>query len=575
MDNTMLKYAYLDEKLIDLLNKENIAIEYNISQIFCKEIENNIENQEELKKIAAILSMWLDDTDKHSPYKPLYATSTHSSFSLDHITTEDAELFFKNIEKYTDNVIILARIFDVLWVTKKLGRSNYEAGEKAAKYWRKYIDLLLTKKYFNQAAKNVRRYISQALSLPRDSTERKQCIKKYGEWLELKITEENEYFLCTLYKLYTDGSLVDDKYAEIILTSAWQHFTSHLTTDNDLLLQTYVDIIICLARRGNKQNLMVDTLVEFAKYFKDKEKKETNIVKKINLLKKSIECFRKIRNKSYKREIDILQKEIEDLQVQIPNTMHSIQTFPIDITAEVKKSIDKITGKNTYDALVILARNMYWIDEDYVKNNKVESIVEKLCETVVYNQKGQPQNTSKYTIGENRCISIHYDLTFLACNILPMLDVFRAEHRINKFSLLNIVSNNPLVPMGYEKIYAIGLFHYLSGNYLEAAYILVPAFENSLRYLVSHNHPVSYFKDTNIEFDKVKIDEFIDILCEEKIIPPDIAFNLHYFFGSSDWNLRNNLMHGLYPYELINSKEVIVSLSLIYWLIMYPYIVKQ
>lgn len=134
-----MKYKYLENELSEILQSNPIAIEHKISSLFFREKDKHPEDKDELEVIANFMSMNIDCDDKASPYKPLYIWEAQRTFALDDISPDMANFLWKNIEKNIDNNIILSRIFDALWVTKKLGKNNVSAGEKACRYYLDYI----------------------------------------------------------------------------------------------------------------------------------------------------------------------------------------------------------------------------------------------------------------------------------------------------------------------------------------------------------------------------------------------------------------------------------------------------
>lgn len=569
-----MKYHYLTKKLDALLNSgdELISIEQTISNIFLEESNKSTENSYELKLIGDIMSLRLNKNSKSEPYK-----SSHL-ISVKDISEQDALLLYYNIEQYTDNIIILTRVFDVLWVTKRLGKNNPVAGEKAAKYWYDYISLLLSKGLYIKACCVVERYIMLALSLPNNSEQRKMMFENYKNWIVMKITEENSPFLRELYGLYLNPIKFDgEEHFEIANTilSSSEHYFNNIG-EEEIFLKPFVQIIAKISENIGTYEKKKNIWARFAEYYINRKCEEENLFKQIYFLQKAQSCLRRIDGVDYKNKIDDIQKEIELLQTKIPENMYIIKSNSIDISADVNESIKKISGKNIFDSLIVLASNMKWISKEYIDNHTFEVPMDKIAKTVEYNHRGQPKNTSKYKSAENMCISTYYDIQFVRCIVLPMLDTFRAEHFfITQEFLLDLTGNHPWIPDGYEKIYAKGLYYYLIGEYLEAACILIPAFENSLRHMVSIKHPTTYFKKDDVEFDKISIDEMITTLEQDGVITSVVSMNLKYFFGSNEINLRNNLMHGLFSFDEINTTRVIAGLSLIYWMIMYHYVYTQ
>lgn len=569
-----MKYKYLENELSEILQSNPIAIEHKISSLFFREKDKHPDDKDELEVIANFMSMNIDCDDKASPYKPLYILEAQRTFALDDISPDMANFLWKNIEKNIDNNIILSRIFDALWVTKKLGKNNVSAGEKACRYYLDYIKWLLENGNYYQAGEIVKRYISLGLSLPKSSIEYHNVFENYEEWIKYSLTSDNEYFLRTIYSLYYDKLSLGEKdaeIAEIVLKSAESYIDENISNDNDLLLEIYVYIIDRITRKTHQFNRRDDVWLKFGKYYIGQSEKAENLYNQVIFLQKSNECLRRIPGLTYKKLIDDNQMKIDQLQKKIPENMHVVKSKPVDISKEVNLSIQKISGKKIFESLLIIAQSMSWITEDYIKKNSCESVIEKYCGCISYNHNGQPQNTSAYSVGEQRCVDLYYQL-HVQTTVDPMLKIFNQEHFFTKLFLLDIVRTHPFIPHGYEETYALGLYYFLTRNFFEASHILIPAFENSLRHLLSQRRPTTYFKKSDLELNRIKIQDFVQALAEEHVINPVVEFNVMYFFGDKEWNIRNELMHGLVPYECIYSHRIIISLLCIYWFVMCPYL---
>lgn len=153
------------------------------------------------------------------------------------------------------------------------------------------------------------------------------------------------------------------------------------------------------------------------------------------------------------------------------------------------------------------------------------------------------------------------------CFIEPAKEQINLEHNVRVDDFLPIVTNNPIVPPGRENIYAKGLHAGLMGNFLEAAHLLIPQIENSLRYVLSQNGVITSKFDADGIQDEYDLNA---ILCDpkiaselEKAFGEDIVFDLRGLlverFGS---NLRNLLSHGLIDYDGFFSPRI----SYLWWL---------
>ena len=188
----------------------------------------------------------------HNNSDKIYHSYNDAIFSIDNISEKDVEWLCDNIEQCTDNVVILAKIFDVLWVATK----REDVGEKAAKYLNDYVNLLLDKEFYIAGGIIIRRYIMSALSLSDNSQQRQLMFENYKKWVGMEITEKNSPFLRELYMLYLDQFKFDGneniKIANTILNFSEKYVCYYEGEHFDFCLP-FIDIIIKMAKNIGDQ----------------------------------------------------------------------------------------------------------------------------------------------------------------------------------------------------------------------------------------------------------------------------------------------------------------------------------
>jgi Domain of unknown function (DUF4209)/Protein of unknown function (DUF2934) len=120
------------------------------------------------------------------------------------------------------------------------------------------------------------------------------------------------------------------------------------------------------------------------------------------------------------------------------------------------------------------------------------------------------------------------------------------EHRLSIRDFFAFVQNSPFVPAGREDIFARGFYYGFYGQFLEAAHLLVPQFESSLRHVLALNGVVTSKLDHRFIQDEHDVNVLLQLPETEEAIGIDLCFNLRGLLVSRNAsNLRNRLAHGL------------------------------
>ncbi|AJD51302.1 protein of unknown function [Thalassospira xiamenensis M-5 = DSM 17429] len=134
-----------------------------------------------------------------------------------------------------------------------------------------------------------------------------------------------------------------------------------------------------------------------------------------------------------------------------------------------------------------------------------------------------------------------------AGKIATIRRIIMFQHYISLEALMVIMTSSSFVPPGHEIIFAKGAFRFLNGDDLEAAHLVIPQLENSLRYLLSQNG----VETNRINQDGTQEEAMLGSLLDEyrkpllDIIPEDLLWEIDLLFNSRGGpSVRNELSHG-------------------------------
>jgi hypothetical protein len=150
------------------------------------------------------------------------------------------------------------------------------------------------------------------------------------------------------------------------------------------------------------------------------------------------------------------------------------------------------------------------------------------------------------------------------------------EHNPQLSDLIPVVYDNPFVPENREMIFAKGLLHGLEGDFVEAAHLLIPQIENSMRFLLRNRGVVtSSINSKGIQNERNLNDTLYTSEIEE-IFGKDIIFDLQGLlvekFGA---NLRHRMAHGLLDYSSFFNIHVSYLWALTLRLCCWPLIIDK
>ena len=544
---------------------------FNINYAECETLLNELDFKI-LKDIAGIMYISIDGLTNE--FEPTIYINGSRSLALEDLNDEFVESLFNNANTIYKDAIILSRIYDIIWSRK---RKYYKAAEIAFSNYNNLLFDAITNNNFHLAHDILPRMMVLAFYSKNQNIYQTMC-DNLLKLSNLTITEDNLFFLYSVWNNIIKINWHDKR--DAIYNQIANNIETHIY-DNELSLnwQELCSNILCsiYAKLNN-----FDKQTEILEWIADKFIKISNIhtlpIQKYHLLSKAIEAYKRINKNPHKDKIEELYKQIQLLQKQ-KNTPYQLISHEIDISDQVKNVYEKYKEFDFGSCLYGLWYNKNFLpNEDKIKEIEKTSysgFLTKYINCSYENHLGQTvlctsENNNTYTLIK------HYRHLFLEIYIVPILDIINEKFFYKKHSFEELVIYNPLIPEGYEELFLRGLYHFFKGYYIEAATILIPLLENSLRHILSTKYPMIYKENAQDVFkNHIDLTDLIKKVKEEKLLDEAIIYHLEDLITDPRYNIRNYIAHGLYPQHMFYSSDIILILYMIYTIIAESYFSKN
>lgn len=453
-------------------------------------------------------------------------------------------------------VCIKARIYDLLWEYKK----DVTAVVKAIKLYLQIFQSIFDEQEWCDCIYVIARATNIAARYNKKGAEYQKCIFAITEGIKKTNGKDTLFLSVRLFQLlkYQKEKISDPiliQYAENMITTAF--------SDDNVLKQEEVVDVLCWIHNGNQERITTykDKLAN--QYLSYSRNANDVCIRRVLYLKKAIHVFRETK----KQNTDALCIELGKLEKEAYGQMQkfTIKTDVSDHHKTIMDLIDKID--NFSDHLDLIAECTCIIP----KSELFDELKEHSCfgETVFpqvsLDNKGHsiiklPSIDFEKADYNSREAHLHMwnkareVQTLCGDTVLTWLfDELNKKFSYELKDLKCLTFNNPIIPEGREDVILQGLLLGLKGNYYAAMHLLVPQFENILRYIAELCGDVIYtLKDDNTSEAKLlapvfELPNLVDSLDE------DLLFCLKGLLNEkAGSNLRNELAHGILEPQIAN-----------------------
>lgn len=521
-----------------------------------------------------------------TPFQPMPSDQVENDpqkfvqiFSREHLT------FIKNIIDAISDNEMKARMADVLWVINR----DYKMAELAICSYLKSSIILEDPEKWTSCESRIQRAYRLAILLGKKNEHITKVIEHIENILD-KYNGEDPLFLSqklmSLLIEFNHGDL--DKYVKLSKKCA----INAENTNNFHLARAYWDVKAKWHKLNNNFEKEREALLSYAKTFiKEAEFKsmEGNHLAASHFLQRGIEAYRRIGNT--RTLVDEVHKKLIAYEQESIKEMQRFST-EFDVTECVRKTINNLTGKNLFDSLFSLSLMVQSPKIDNIKKEVIESAnkypMQHLVSAVVVNNMGKvigrqasmfssdPKEVEEAT-RQNMLRHADFHRLFMTQSVIePARHHIILEHNPQLSDLTPIIYNNPFIPENREMIFAKGLLNGLQGDFVEAAHLLIPQIENSMRTFLDRNEALTSNIDSNGVQNERNLNDTLYASEIEEIFGKDIVFDLQGLlverFGA---NLRNRLAHGLMDYSYFFSIHVSYLWAMTLRLCCWPLIIEK
>lgn len=483
---------------------------------------------------------------------------------------------YNNIERITDNIYVLSRVFDVLWICKKLKENNVKSAEKAVFLYKKCVDDCLENEDYFYASSYAKRFYGLAIKL-KNSNARFCLFDSFEEYAKIHLEQKNELFLrMILQKIFNMG--IDEKVKKHIVESFENAIKNRSVSEE--IASFDANILFSFFRRNREYKRISDLCLSLGDYYGNLAQKEENPYRQMYFLEKAIKVLKQIEGNPFKEKIDDFYKKIQDIQ---PVLLCSMVEIDVPIPEEARSNIEKeyndafesISGELFEKDLLRFSNRIVLPRRETIESYEPVSVLSQIVPSYLVDSRGRRirKNEAGFSFERQEYRHIYYQMSIFDVCISPMTSALNEKYNFSFTDLLPYTYGNMFVEDGQEEIYARGMYYFLKGMYIEAASLIVPIIENSLRELLKDIKSTIYMNEDGTYKEKINMQELLDACYNNKIMDNVFYYNLSEILCES--NIRNDLAHGFLKSYLYSSIDVIILLAIVFKIIMFPTFLKR
>jgi hypothetical protein len=563
------------EVIINCAEKECSSY-YNLFFAKAREAETtgDIKAQELFILLGAITSLSLNLDSPNEPFRPYMMLASGSrSASLDDVSDSHLDVL-KEIAPHVADAEMCARIADILWVKKR----DFRMAGLAIDSYLVSASVLEHPEHWPPCVERVQRAMQLAALLGRKSQYFPKVIGHIESLLD-KYSGDDALFpsptigiqakLMTILQEQRQGSY--SKYvalSEKIATHADIHGTWHKArTYWEIKAQWHV-----LDKDDANKRVALQRAAET--YVQEAEaaitQPSSGYLAASTHLQKAVVALRRVGG--MQARVNALHQRLLVYQRQAVKELKPF-TAEIDLSEPIEKARQSVKGKTIPEALLMLA--CVCVSPKIIDlRNRVQEAVKNyplmhFAPLVRMNQEGKvverrpSMRSDKVDEAEaamrSEMLSQAVTSQQLYAQVIEHVrHQILLEHSVCIDDLLLIVWNNPFIPEGREYIYARGLHAGFLGNFLDAAHLLIPQLENSIRYLLAQRGVIPSGIDAQGIQEEYTLSKIMYLPEIKAIFGEDVAFDLQgLLVEPAGSNIRNSMAHGLMNYDHFFSPQIV------------------
>lgn len=539
-----------------------------------------------LKSLGYACSMMLEPRAAPAPFRPILQMETGRS-ALPEDFDENVLGLFREAAASSTNPEFRARLLDVIWLR---GRDPAAARDAIEAYFAAAESDIL--KYPHDRLRRVIRGAQLALQLNVGETESKALASRLEAAAGRCATAGKPQRALEIVEFMLAQDLVEPAGALAMLDRvmpALDTIGPPFVRRNILLFKARVH------ERLKETDISKKAVMQAAETFIEEAASADGPLAKSIFLEQAIHVLRGIRHHGSHadvvKRIDELKVDLMDLRDPILASMQLIELPPVDIKEVVARSVERVSGKEPREALLITARMLNRSNVASLRESAVSAIRDKVLGRLfgakhlghngrtVGNRKatGDLSQPSEGEIRAQMLQTAAFHRRFvLAGYIEPARRCINEQRYVSEEDLVWLFDGNPMVPHGHEMILSRGLLAGIRGDFLVAGGLLIPQVEHLLRFRLNAQRIVTTGLNHEGIEDELPLEKLIGLAEKHGVIDESVAFDLRSLLTERTGdNLRNEHAHGMLAAGAYYSDAAIYLWAwVLHWLSI-PHLKKQ
>lgn len=282
-----------------------------------------------------------------------------------------------------------------------------------------------------------------------------------------------------------------------------------------------------------------------------------------------------------------IETRLHEVQVQLGEAgaravteMGAVSSPSIDITDLINKSREAVSGKEPLLALKAFASLYLGPNVDKLRAEAQARgrrfVLSRLFGTTSLSRDGRViarqdgGNLDGEDSEEQLLASMVRDHQIMAGlviqgQMLPAIDVLRAEHNFTLQDFVNLAAACPLIPPGREHLVGTALLAGLNGDFDIALHLLTPQVEHLVRYHLKQAGILTTRVDKDGIENEIGLSSLMGLPGVDNVLSADMAFEIRAMLCNPHGpNLRNDVAHGLIDDDQANS----LASAYVWWMIL-------
>ncbi|MGE6599891.1 DUF4209 domain-containing protein [Bacillus proteolyticus] len=533
-----------------------------------EEIEEDTEGYFEVHVLKEVCSLFLDLDDSEEPYKPqIVLNDGRRSVSLEDFNDDMKRALISIIkEDYIESPFILFRVMDVHFILNR----DYSIKKGLFLKLMELIDYC----YSNNKYHLTTEFLNRGFQLFGPESKKKQQLIEKLDSIISSINVSNpldnsiQSFMHQLFKLIEKYQYIkNEKHPGIGVEIAkgleeanefdaaieWWGICKKLFNRNKQF--------DCASKCIKNQALAHYTLAE-----KELQKEKVNYFLVVHRLNLAILSLRNVKGNENLVKEWIRQKN--DYQKKSLDHLSSMEFPVVDISMDLENIEKMFVNKNPMQILWLIGALAKPLDyKDHFKwASENKSVAEIIFPIHKMDEEGKTIHISQDDAEFPKSLVMLYDQHYerVAKQILHSVNLLQQQYFIKTDDLLIITEQNVFIPNGREVIVARALREGLKNNFVACLSILLPQFENSIRFLLRENgESLTSMAENTIEEEKT-LSTLLENQKLEELLGINVVKDLqHLLVNKGGKNIRNKLAHGLMSPAEFHSSAAVYTFGLI------------